>query len=150
MVEPTLFDTPFNKALQSMHKYSPDQARDESGKWTDSGAVRAVGGALAGGAALAGLAAAGHPLGRAVLPGVRRAVIARRTRGAQQAVRAGVGNFGWLAQMRAGVAALGATGRERAATNALRGARNTMSPAAVRRQAAFRAAAAKKPKSSWF
>ncbi len=87
--EPTLFDTPFNKALRSVRKYDPSQARDQNGRWTAGGVARAVGGALAGGAALAGAAAMGHPLGRKLLPGIRRAVIGARTRAAQRASKPG-------------------------------------------------------------
>ncbi len=54
-MEPTLFDTPFNKALKSVRKYSPDQPRDEKGQWTAGGVARAI----AGGAALAGAVALG-------------------------------------------------------------------------------------------
>lgn len=83
-----IFDTPFNKALKSVRKYSPDQARDNSGKWTAGGVARAVG---AGALTAAVLAGAGVPILRNVpgLRGIRQAVLA----GGQRAARHRMNNL---------------------------------------------------------
>jgi hypothetical protein len=124
--------------------------RDENGRWTAGGVGRAVaGGALAAGGTLAAAAAAGHPAGRAVFPGIRRAVNAARYRAARSAaspgrvfddaIGANIRGLGRSSsqQMRhawqTGVSALSARGHERPLTQAVRAQRGQFSAAAQRR-----------------
>lgn len=133
------------KRITALLKYSENQPRDESGKWTAGGAAAALGGvATLAALGLGGGAALGVRGARHLLPAIRRAVLAARARGATRAARAAytTSNFGSRrANLGAMTGAITASGREQVATNALRGARGIMSPAA-RRRAASRMAAA--------
>ncbi len=90
-MEPTLFDTPFNKALKSVRKYSPDQQRDENGRWTAGGVARAIaGGAAALGAGVLAVrnpAVVGRIAGNVV--GAARRAIAGGPKQYAQGMRAG-------------------------------------------------------------
>lgn len=144
-----LFELPSTTLLKRVAKAGQyDESkhpRDERGRWTAGGVARAaIGGAVAGGAGLAALAAAGHPAGRKLIPGLRRFVLGQRYRSASAAAKdplryvfrgqnlsqrtalGGLGAFG----------AVSARGREQASTNAIRAMTGQISPAGVRRRVA--------------
>lgn len=131
--------------------------RDNKGRFSSAGGLAAAGAA---GAALAFGGAAGLGLrgARHLLPQIRRAVLAMRTRRARTAARGAAasfysrGDFGSRrGDLGAAMGALTASGRENAAVNALRGQLGIQSLAARRRAARRRFAATglNRPTSLW-
>lgn len=140
-----LFELPskaFHKRLLKEYNES-DHPRDAKGRWTAGGAAAA--GLGAAGAALFGAAALGIPGARHLLPGVRRAILGARTRGAQAAIRDPIGTvrraepgFGGVSEttMSAARGLFNPTGRyEQSGANAIRGLTGRYSTAARRRAA---------------
>lgn len=135
------------RVVKGYPEFDDGQARGKGGQWTASGAV----GAAATVASLAALglgggAAMGMRRARALLPSIRRAVLARRVRGARTAARGVAQSF---MSSRAGVnrtdvnAAMGmltARGYENPMVNALRATRGAgTASAAARRRAVIEA-----------
>lgn len=112
--------------------------RDEKGRFSSTGAAAGV---AAAGLGLAGAAAAGLPGARAILPGLRRAVLGARHRLAREDIRgiarlaSASGSGDSTRTLRAVLGALGVKGREKPAVNALRQMRGQFSQASRRRRA---------------
>ena len=147
-----LFDIPSRKLLRKLRKYSPDQPRDEDGKWSAGGVARAVGRtALTTGAVLAGVAGAaalGHPGSRAALnivrsgagDNIRRAAIGARTARARNLSPSTYINRGGTDMEREALRTLARLGAmsprgpyEVPRMNALRAVTGNISPAGARR-----------------
>jgi hypothetical protein len=115
--------------------------RDAKGRWSSAaGGAAAIAGAA--GAGLLTAASLGHPLGRKLLPGVRRAILTGRYRTARQASRSAYDRSirSPLDLMAGSYGASSAVGREHGATNAIRAIEGVGSPAYARRRAALTAA----------
>lgn len=127
----------FQKQLNKAGKYEESKhPRDEKGRFSAAGVAAGVGAA---GLGLAGAAAAGLPGARAILPGLRRAVLGARHRIAREdargILRTATSSSDVSGATRAALGAVGAQGRERASTNALRHLRGQFSQASRRRNA---------------
>lgn len=136
-----IFELPsvaFAKRIAKAGAYEESKhPRDAKGRWSAAGGAAAAAGAA--GAGLLGAAALGHPVGRALLPGIRRGVIGLRTRAARQASRSAFDRSirSPLDLMAGAYGATSAVGRERAQTNAIRAIQGQGSAAYARRRAAL-------------